>query len=214
MSERVPEICDFTRSSHQTNRNHPTYPKCIDLKIEENIKELQALHLNSKLIRAQKQKSIKRAAQLAADLNHINRAIELQKTKIVHLKSQILHIDNELAKYSTVGELTDAEKEIRKLKERLLNNNREQNSSKNKAYQLNAVVMDLLMKRQQFLATRNNLIAELMAKKQKNNEMFNIHTIPSAAKSDPVQEQERCTDRLSQIRTADGRNRSCTYWEN
>lgn len=162
--------------------NERTDTKSLDLKIEQNIKELQALNiliesLDNKLKETQKKKIIARAIQLAVDLHHMNSAIKSKKTEIALLKSQILRVDNELAKYSTIDEQSVAEKEFKKLEDRLLNNNQKKSSLKIEANQLNAVITNMLLKRQRFLATRNSLITKLMAKKQEINQMFNGYSI-------------------------------------
>lgn len=158
-----------------------TGSKSIDSKIEQNIKEQQALYdsidrLDNKLARTQKEKSIKRATQLAAELDYVDSAIKSRQAQVAHLKLQTLCLDNEIAKFSTVPEKSDAEKRLREIEVRLLNNNGKKNLLKMRASQLETVVTDMLLKRQKFLKMQNTLISDLMNKKQELDELINSHT--------------------------------------
>lgn len=186
MDERATS-CDFTfhsiyRKVHQLKICSNAVLKRLNFKIEQNTNELQALNIliksySNKLAQSQRKNSIERAKQLAADLDHIESAIKSHKIQIAYLKSQILPLEKELAKYPTPDERSDAEKEIQKLTDRLLNNNQKQNSLKTQTEQLKTVVTDMLLKRQQFLTIRKKLIAELMAKKREINEMIQSNGI-------------------------------------
>lgn len=152
--------------------------KSYDSKIDRKDKELQALYaliesLDNKLARTQKKKSIKRATQLAADLDHIDSALKLRQAQVEHLKSEIWCLDNEIAKFSAVHENTDTEKQIKAMESRLLNNIRKKDSLKVKTSQLETVVTDMLLKRQKFSNTRRSLITDLMVKKREIDEIFN-----------------------------------------
>lgn len=183
MDEHVPEMCDFTkyfsifRNLHKLKICSKDDSKSL-AKESSYSKELKALNIliesySNKLTRAQKKKS----ERLATDLHYIDSSIESQKSQIACLKAQILHLDKELAKYSTVDEQSDAEKEIARLKDRLLNNNQKKNLLKFKTSQLNTIVTDMLLERQKFLARRKGLFTKLMVKKREINDVINTYSI-------------------------------------
>lgn len=176
MDEYLSENHDFTnyrqayRMLNKLKMRKNIDQKTLDTKIDRSTKELQALKIlfkdmENNQARSQNEIFYKRATQLAADWDHINFAIKLQKIQIEQLKSQILHTDNEFAKYSTTNGQDDAEKDIEKLENRFFNNNHKKSSLKAEANHLQIVISDLLLKRRTFQAARNSMITQLMANK-------------------------------------------------
>lgn len=163
--------------------------KSLDVKIERSTKELKALNtlisnVDNKSMENEKKNSIDRATQLATDFSQIDLAIKSKKTQIAQLKLQILNVDNELAKYSTIIEQSNVEKEIKKLNDRFLINNQKKNLLESRTDQLKIVVTDMLLERRRFLLVRKNLITELMAKKREVNDVIN--SSPSVSSNDVI----------------------------
>lgn len=156
--------------------------RVLDAKIDQNTKELQILsglikQRNGKVARDQREKAIGRAKQLAADLDYVDSAIKLHKKEIEHLRSQILRVDNEIAKYSIFNNRTNAENVIKTLESRLFDNNDKKDSLKLKANQSKTALIDLLLRHQEFQAARNDMLAQLMANKREISDLTNCYTI-------------------------------------
>lgn len=141
-------------------------------------------NVDNKSMENEKKNSIDRATQLATDFSQIDLAIKSKKTQIAQLKLQILNVDNELAKYSTIIEQSNVEKEIKKLNDRFLINNQKKNLLESRTDQLKIVVTDMLLERRRFLLVRKNLITELMAKKREVNDVIN--SSPSVSSNDVI----------------------------
>lgn len=196
MNESVRGSCDLANYRSMC-RNLRKFKICsnagskrIDSKIEQNIKEQQALHhlaerLDNAMAPTQKIKSIKRTKQLAADLDHIDSAIKSRQAQVAHLKLQILGLDNETAKFPTVQEKSNAEKQMNEIEARLLDNNRKKNSLKVRANQLEAVVSDMRLKRQNFLNIRKVSISKWMSNRREIDEIINSYS--TITTNEPVQ---------------------------
>lgn len=169
------------RELNQLKRHNNNDAKSLDAKIDKNSKKLEALMISLKemsnnQIRARNQKYYNRATQLAADLDHINSAIKLQRIKVEQWKSQIRLVDNDFIKFSIVSGEFDTGKDIQKLENRIFKNNKKKNSLKFEANQLRMVIKDLLLKRRIFQTVRDSMIAQLLENKQKINQSVHQFT--------------------------------------
>lgn len=133
--------------------------------------------IDCKIVRAQNKEYIEKLTSLVTEQDHLDSEMKLYKTKIDHLRSQIERVDVELEKYSTLNIRYNDSKTIEILENRLLNNNQKVNDLKLNGIKLKTVVSDLLLMRRRFQMSRNNIIANLMKKKQEMNELVDHYTI-------------------------------------
>lgn len=165
--------------------------------IEKNKKELQFLNrqirsMNNKFVKSENKEFVQRLTTVINNLDEFYGTINDHKTKIGHMKSQILRVENELEKYSTVDTRPSAVKTIATLENRLMHSNQKKDSLRMKAILLTDMVKDLLLMRRRFQTTRNRVVHRLMQRKTEINQLVDVYTIAFLSGMKTCQDIEKC----------------------